>query len=147
MNTKNINVNVGTSIRKEIAVFLTSVVKLSNCTLHWFRMAAKRPVLNTVFFHTRIYFFLNCLKMLQGKHKARLSELINASTSNALWWRAEDLCGTLSKVISLDFMLGPCALGAAGMKPSQQSTLSEIKLLTLLQKGNRKEGQYSLSGN
>lgn len=44
-------------------------------------------------------------------------------------------------------MLGPSALGADGMKPSQQSTLSEIKLLTLLQEGNGKEGQHSQSGN
>lgn len=74
-----------------------------------------------------------CYSRVKGNNRAGLSSvLINASNSTALWWEAEDLYGTLSNTLSQDLTLGPSALGATRLKPSQQSTLSEIKLLTWL---------------
>lgn len=144
--TIKINVNMATKMT-------VKVIKTSNKSApYWFQNGNSQTCIEHILFyiwdHFLIFFFLlNSLKTIKAKQKARLPELINAFTSTALWWRAEDLYGTLSNIFSLDSMLGPSALGADGMKPSQQSTLSEIKLLTLLQEGNGKEGQHSLSGN
>lgn len=81
------------------------------------------------------------------KPKAGLSNaLINASTSTALRWKAEDLYGTLSNMLSQDLTLGPSALGAS--RDEAQSAIHIIRNQTpdLAARGKwkRKDGIHCL---
>lgn len=71
----------------------------------------------------KLLLHLNCYRRVNGReNKAGLSSaVINASTSTALWWKAEDLYGTLSNTLSPDLTSGPFALGATRTDEAQSA--------------------------